>query len=330
MERALCEAGRNPRAVEVLADETARGFDSRANFPHRIARFATARERSVAISKHISGSGERLRLADEARELMECRTYLVFRSYSTIDAIRLHGMRSCRKHLLCPSCAISRGSKMLRAYVPKHAQVIADTPGLRAQMLTLTVRDGPDLEERFEHLVTSQRKFFKRRQKNRGSESERILGAVYSVEVKRGSGSGLWHPHVHMFILVADHSPVRPGVLASEWFSITGDSHQVDVHDVYGDPVEAFCEVFKYAIKFSDLEFDDNVSAYLTLRGRHLIGTYGLFHGVVVGEELADELFDDDTLPYLDVMFAYCGASLGYQHTGIVGSSSDRARREAA
>lgn len=274
------------------------------------------------MGEHIARSEWRLELGNERRELAECRTYLVFRSYTTRDAIRLHGARTCRKHLLCPSCAIARGSRLLKAYVPKYTQIVVggDIP-MRAQMITLTVVDGEDLEERFRHLVRSLRELLKRRHRARGSEFERVLGAVYSVEVKRGSGSGRWHPHVHMFALVDDRNPVRPGVLKAEWRDITQDSYVLDVHDVYGDPVEAFCEVFKYAVKFADLSLDDTLSAYRVLRRRHLVGTFGCFHGVEVSDELVDDLLDDESLPYLDVMFRYCGASLGYVHTGIVGSS---------
>ena len=325
MESETCSAGGTPLAAG-LAAETARGFDSKTRFPHRIARMAAAKERSVAMGEHIAASPHRLELRKERQELGECRNYLVFRSYTTRDAIRLHGVRSCRKHLLCPCCAIARGSRLLQAYIPKHAQLVAADEHLRSQMITLTVVDGPNLEERFRHLVRSLRELMKRRHRARGSEAERILGAVYSVEVKRGTGSGQWHPHVHMFALVDELAPVRPGVLAAEWRAITGDSYILDVHDVYGDPADAFCEVFKYAVKFSDLSFDDTLDAYRVLRGRHLIGTFGIFYGVEVNEELADDLLDDESLPFLDVMFRYCGRNLGYVHTGIVGSNE----REAA
>lgn len=323
-EQGLCSGKEAPLAAG-LAAETARGFDSRSGFPHRIARLAKARERAIAMGEHIAASEWRLELRKERHELAECRNYLVFRSYTTRDAIRLHGARTCRKHLLCPCCAIARGTRLLQAYIPKHSAIVANDASLRAQMITLTVKDGPNLEERFRHLVLSLRELLKRRHRGRESEAEKLLGGVYSVEVKRGDGSGEWHPHVHMFALVDDRCPVRPGVLQAEWREITGDSFVLDVHDVYGDPADAFCEVFKYAVKFADLAPADTLTAYRVLRGRRLVGTFGNFHGVEVNEELVDDLLDDESLPYLDVMFRYCG-SLGYVHTGVVGSSE----REAA
>jgi hypothetical protein len=48
-----------------------------------------------------------------------CGDYLAFRHYFTIDKVRLHGASFCMKHLLCPLCAIRRGSKALKAYLDR-------------------------------------------------------------------------------------------------------------------------------------------------------------------------------------------------------------------
>ena len=52
-----------------------------------------------------------------------------------------------------------------------------------------------------------------------------------------------------------------------------GDSYIVDVREFYGDSVtDGFLEVFKYALKFSDmaLALADNWEAYETLKGKGL------------------------------------------------------------
>jgi len=60
---------------------------------------------------------------------------------------RLHHAFLCGKHLLCPLCAIRRGSKALATYLPRYDTVRGMTPALRPFLVTLTVKDGPELVE---------------------------------------------------------------------------------------------------------------------------------------------------------------------------------------
>ena len=115
-----------------------------------------------------------------------------------------------------------------------------------------------------------------------------MAGAVWSYEGKRGNGSGLWHPHLHMVVL-SEHSPDKFS-LSAEWENITGDSKIVDVRPIsQDDPASGFIEVFKYAVKFSDQPETDTVSAYQVLKGRRLLDCSGCFRGVVIPESLLDE-----------------------------------------
>lgn len=73
-------------------------------------------------------------------------------------------------------------------------------------------------------------------------------------------------------------------------------------------------EVFKYAVKFSDLSLADNWEAAQLLKGRRLLNSFGLFRGVVIPESLLDEPLDD--LPYWDRFYRYINGH--YQLTGEV------------
>jgi hypothetical protein len=166
------------------------------------------------------------------------------------------------------------------------------------------VKDGPDLAERFRHLHSSQRELWKAKQRARGSVLDGVEGAVWSYEVKRGSGSGKWHPHLHM-IALAEVQPDQAR-LAREWKSITGDSHVVDVRLIeQADPVSGFLEVFKYAVKFSDQEPADTLVCYLTLKGKRLIGSAGCFRGVVIPEDLMDDDSDLADLPFITLFYRF-------------------------
>lgn len=269
--------------------------------PGRVQRYGEAKNRALDVAEYIDGLKGQQTLAQRVHS---CGDYLVFRHYFTVDKVRLHGAQLCMKHLLCPLCAVRRGAKALKAYLDRWEVIWAEKTALRPFLVTLTVRDGDDLAERFRHLQRGQRELWKRKQRGRGSALDGVVGAVWSYEVKRGSGSGQWHPHLHM-IALAETMP-DASALAAEWKNITLDSHVVDVRPIdQQDPVSGFLEVFKYAVKFSDQPPADTWHCYQTLKGRRLIGSAGCFRAVVVPEELTDEDADLDGLPYATLFYRY-------------------------
>lgn len=203
---------------------------------------------------------------------------------------------------------------MVQAYLARLQVITAENPTLRASLVTLTVKNGEDLSERFRHLAGS----FRRMQQARRSylngkgphvELAKFEGAVGSYEFKRGKNSGEWHPHVHMVAL--HHSDIDQKKLSSEWLKYTGDSFMVDVTPFQDDesPVNGFLEVFKYALKFSDMSLDDNWQGFKILSKNRLIFSFGLFRGVEVPEELTAEGLDD--LPFIELLFKFIKGS-GY------------------
>ena len=81
-----------------------------------------------------------------------------------------------------------------------------------------------------------------RKHRGRGSVLDGVEGAVWSYEIKRGKGSGLWHPHLHMIALAEVAPDAR--LLSSEWHQITGDSYIVDVRPIsQDDPASGFVDI---------------------------------------------------------------------------------------
>jgi hypothetical protein len=112
--------------------------------------------------------------------------------------------------------------------------------------------------------------------------------------------------------------------LSREWHAITGDSFVVDVRPIdLADPAAGFLEVFKYALKFSDMSPADTYAAHLVLRGRRLVGSAGAFRGIEVPESLTDEPLDG--LPYVELLYRYLAG--GYTLQRGLGQSP---REEAA
>ena len=141
-----------------------------------------------------------------------------------------------------------------------------------------------------------------------GLSCARPRGGVYTLELtNKGKG---WHPHCHMIVLAA--SAPSQSAISAEWHGITGDSMIVDCRPITGDPSEGFMEVFKYAVKFSDLSLDDNWHAAQLLKGKRLLNSFGLFRGVEIPESLLDEPLD--SLPYWDRFYRFVQGE--YQFTG--------------
>lgn len=297
----------NPSIVDSLAGLTNEGLDGASGLPAKIARYSEARRKALAMESFARKAGH----VKEADKLRGCANYLLFRHYFTVDKIRLAEASFCKKHLLCPMCAIRRGAKMLRAYLERYQAVMQEPAHqhLRPYLVTLTVKNGEDLGERLRHLRSALKAMSQARRDHakgqRFVEFARSVGGFHSIEVtNKGNG---WHPHVHMVWLCASEPSQK--ALSREWLDWTGDSHVVDVRPLH-DPVEGFLEVCKYALKFSDLEPADNFHAYEVLSRQRLIDAHGVMRGVEIPEDFTDECLDD--LPYVELFFRYTSAGYSF------------------
>lgn len=305
---------KTPESVVSLAAGTLNGGDEAELLGERIARYGQAHARALLMLSHLR-SDLTQPAVKAASALATCGNYLHFREYYTVGKVRLHMAQFCKQHLICPLCAIRRGAKALGVYLDRWQVIQADRPDLKPYLITLTVKNGPDLEERQSHLTKSLRRFLHRRRDfNAGTRGApwtelcKVEGAVYTLELtEKGKG---WHPHCHMIALCA--SQPSQEALSAEWKGITKDSFVVDVRPITGDPTEGFMEVFKYAVKFSDLSLADNWHAAQILKGKRLLNSFGLFRGVKVPESLLDEPLDD--LPYWDRFYRFIQGE--YQFTG--------------
>jgi len=253
---------------------------------------------------------------DEYLKLKECGNWLKFLHYYTEGKVRLHQASLCRKHLLCPLCAILRAVKATHAYLDRFNWLMSQHEALRASMVTLTVKNGPDLAERVDHLQGLIRKLNQSsRDAKRGrkvSEWSKVLGLVGSYEVTKKQFG--WHPHAHVAVL--HREKIWTGSLAKQVHKITGDSNMVDVTPFQNpdDPGRDFVEVFKYALKFGALSLPDNLHAYDVLSGRRMVFSAGLFRGVKIPEDWFDEPLSQVDLPYVEMLYRYFDGQ-GYQLT---------------
>lgn len=282
----------------------------------RLNRYAKAHDRALSMSEYIKDVSRgnfilQHELSGLASRLESCGEFLLFHNYFTVNQVRLAKANFCMNHLLCPLCGYRRGSKLMTAYWDRFKVLKASDDDIRPFLVTFTVKDGPDLQERFNLLSTSKKKYqVMRREVIRGKrkplEINKALGGVGSYEVKIGAGSGLWHPHDHN-IWLCKETPDQMAI-SREWKDITGDSFIVDVTPIEDET--GFLEVMAYAVKFSTMTLEDNFTAYRFLRKKRMVNSFGIFRGVEIPESLEDEPLED--LPYIEMLYAYIHGS-GYR-----------------
>ena len=266
---------KKPLLSEALAGVDNKGLQSAKADQHRdrITRFGLLKHRSKQQENYLwtlakfkenypqdLPSEETTKALKSAQKLQGCGNFLLFKNFYTIDQTKLAKFHVCGQHLLCPFCAGIRASKSIQKYSERIDEVLKKNRKLKVALLTLTVKNGSDLGERANHLLTSFRTLIKRRQdylkKGRGfNEFCKIDGAMYSYENTYNEKTGEWHPHVHMLVLLNDW--IDQEALGETWHEITGDSYIVDVRKVKKSKelgyAKAAAEVCKYALKFSDL-----------------------------------------------------------------------------
>lgn len=311
---------KNPDSTLILADEIETGSDEIGKLPTRLERYAVAKQRALINLAQVDFN---LQITDSPifknhlisirSRMVDCGNYLVFRDYYTVGQVKLTAARFCMTHLLCPLCAIRRGSKMVESYVQKYQVIMLENPDLKMSMITFTVKNGDDLSKRHKHLKNSIHTLMKRSRdyKHKGTgytEFSKVLGLIGTYEVTKDGGKGKnkhtgWHPHVHLMVL--HRTRIDATALKAEWLNITGDSHvlRIDPARHPNDPGIDFLEVCKYALKFSDLTPEQNFHAYEVLRGKRLIISAGLFWGVEIPTRLTDEPLEN--LPYFERLYSF-------------------------
>lgn len=280
----------------------------------RLLRYGTAKGRSYAMAAHVLQASHLNRPL--AKRLYQCGAFLHFRHWLAHGKTTLHEARFCGVPLLCPLCAIRRSAKLLRRYV-ERAEYVARTHDL--WLVTLTVKNGDDLGERFGHLRRSIKALRERARKGYTAFAT-SEGALWSTEFTKRPETG-WHPHVHMVWAMTPGATIRWGEgsqLAEDWRSITGDSFIVHAEKIDGDNlVASFLEVLKYSLKFAGLGLADNLTAYRALRGKRLLSSCGIWWGLDLPE---DARLTDDPLdgPYVDLLYRWAGER-GYLPAGESG-----------
>jgi hypothetical protein len=330
-----------------LSAEVGRQAQTEKGHQEKLSRYARAKEHQISVHDYILNYEPML--SKERAALGECSNTLFFRHWYTVGEYRLIGGCTCKKPLLCAMCAIRRSAKTVREVEKKILAVLAENPDLVPVLITMTVRNGESLNERYEHITQSKKTLLQARRSamkariKTKSVMRFVHGSFGSYEFKKGSGGHGWHPHSHEIALldpgVKFHQVVKKGkqvecpvefelALQQEWLKITGDSFVVDVrrisvvatHEGEKDLLGSICEASKYALKFSEMEHADQIHAYKVLRGRRLTFTYGSMWGIKIPDDLHDDIEQElELLPYVDLVYSYFSGQYNLTETTDTG-----------
>lgn len=316
-----------PECMDVLADDMQTGWDSTDRIPERLDGYSNLKETTCEFTDWARDGGipqftkEQTKLF---RKVDNCGSYLIFRNYLTSNRSRMIGACSCKEHLICSFCAARRGVKNARAYQERVDFLKSEDSSQHLILVTFTVKNGESLIDRFLHLKSSIQAFLRRRndslRRDTPSAFHLVNGGVFAYEFKRGAGLNLWHPHIHMLILVPSDALLDWQGVKDEWLDITGDSSVVNFSPVTDD--SAFLEVFAYALKFSEMTHADRWFAFGVLKGERLISSFGSLRGVDVPDSVTDDLLDSDE-PWVDLIFKYRKWQ-GYGPAEIIGRSDEQ------
>ena len=106
---------------DTLAGEI--GVQGIEALPKKIDRYSKAKRGAIDVAEYMASIPKHQAMGEKVQG---CGDYLVFRHYFTVDRVRLHGASLCKKHLLCPLCAIRRGAKSLKAYLDRFEIIQAE------------------------------------------------------------------------------------------------------------------------------------------------------------------------------------------------------------
>ena len=198
----------------------------------RITRFGLLKHRAKLQEQYLwtqvdfnsdSPSEESIEALKAAIKLKGCGQFLQFRNYYTVDQIKLVKAHYCNKHLLCPICAGVRAARSMKRYLERIHELMDQKRGLKPVLITLTVKNGEDLEERFEHLTRSFKTLLQRYRDYKKKvgvliNSAKLMAHFIPLNTPTTKKTKQWHPHIHIFALLNEW--IDQEELAETWHDV--------------------------------------------------------------------------------------------------------------
>ena len=246
-----------------------------------------------------------LKNPNRKQRIRECCNMVAFRRYLETGDIQLVSSNFCKYDRICIACATKRAMRMIKKFkdgVQKH-----ELYEKKRYYIVLTIRhkQWDTLTELMDRLMLYKDKLARsyRNSKRESHKSKSFFsqfdGMVVSIEISH-RGTSWRHPHIN--ILACSDNDIHIEVwkhirwdineeLQAEWLEITNGTSFI--HNIRKINVQknhftrsGIWEVFKYAIKFSDLSVEQ-LWEIMVAQHKHqyrFFATYGIFRGWEIWE----------------------------------------------
>jgi len=189
------------------------------------------------------------------------------------------GCKCCSKRLIKPercqdrTCGTCRKKDYYRL-LDKYQPFVEQMPKNRLRLITLTLKNSPDLEERRQLLKDSISKL-RRQQRYKDVFSG---GIIVEEHVNKGND---WHCHLHCIV---EGSYIDQKELSADWALLT-DSPIVDIRAIK-DPIQVLRYILKYLTKSPEIDTQAHRDEYNTvLKGKRLVQPFGSWYGKIKVEK---------------------------------------------
>jgi len=233
------------------------------------------------------------------QRITECCNLVAFRRYLETGDVQLVSANFCKYDRICIACATKRAMKMIKRF--KHWIESHNLYKKQRYYIVLTInhKQGDTLEELMKRLMTYKDRLAKAYRNSKRNEQKTksffslFDGMVISIEIAHKGKNGR-HPHINILACSDVDIPTESKYsrwatnpqLLEEWKKLTNGTsyiHNIRKIDVKNNQFSRswIGEVFKYAIKFSDLTMEQ-LAEVMVAQYRHqyrFFATYGIFRG---------------------------------------------------
>ena len=230
---------------------------------------------------------------------------VAFRRYLETGDVQLVSSNFCKYDRICIACATKRAMRMIKKFSEWMAQHNLYEKNWYYIVLTISHKQGNKLSDLMDRLMLYKerlaRAYRNSKRDNQPNKSffSKFDGMVISIEIAHKGKNG-WHPHINILACSSDEISIEKGkyvkgdtnpILLNERKEITGGTSYI--HNIREIEVKknhfsrsGIGEVFKYAIKFSDLTMEQlaEVMSVQSKKQYRFFATYGIFRGWEVGK----------------------------------------------
>ncbi len=254
-----------------------------------------------------------------AYAISQCADFLDYALCMDCRTLHFNGFSSCKQRL-CPVCSKKRSLLLFKRFVPVLKDLLNE--GYYINGLNFTIVDSNNLDKSLNTLNKAFR-ILSHDDKTFAKEfKKRFVGGVRATEVKIGSNSGLWHPHLHCLV-VKDKFEKDYTWLSEAWnkavmlaggveskttpglYGMVSIFSLKDKHDLNSDKEKSVeigvVETFKYITKFDfDVDIDYLPELIKSVKGVRMINTWGILRKINLDIE------NEMNKPYREVFQSCC------------------------